>query len=275
MKNYKAFLFFLFFLTPLSVHAEKLTVLVSIAPYKSICEQIGDDLVEVKILVPTGADSHNWEPSLSAALDGQKAKIWFCIGEPFETKLQNSLHDVKVVDLRKNLPLLTDKDHPQGVDPHIWMSPTLMIEQAKTIARALKEILPHAACQIEQNEQKVVEKLSTLDKKIKTILQDKKGQTIFSAHAAYNYFCHDYGLKVQTVEKEGKEPSVKELHQLIDEARNLKVAQIFVQSPSGHKGAQLVADTVGAKTVFLNPYDQDYFPMMEKTANTFAEAARP
>src|SRR6202021_1382158 len=72
----------------------KTRVLVSIAPYLEIVQKIGGENVEVELIVPQGADSHNYEPTPGQINEAAVAKVWFCIGEHFENKLGHALKSV-------------------------------------------------------------------------------------------------------------------------------------------------------------------------------------
>lgn len=251
--------------------------LITIAPYTEIVQKIGGDLISVALVVPQGADSHNFEPSPKEIERESQAKIWFCIGEVFEKRVQEAFKsknkEMRIVDLRKNLHLATERDcaHAGGLDPHIWMSPKLMIEQAKTIAQGLEEILPEKKNEIEQNLQKVIEELLSLDQEIRKELSEKQGSTIMVTHPSYGYFCHDYGLIQFPIEHEGKDPTAKELTELLQKAKKLKIKKIFAQG-YGHKGATLIAKEIGAEVIYLNPYSPHYFQMMREIAKEFREA---
>ena len=69
---------------PLGVAHARLTVMVSIVPQQQIVQQIGGDLVEVKVMVPPGATPHVYEPKPQQMTMMAQAKLYFATGVAFE-----------------------------------------------------------------------------------------------------------------------------------------------------------------------------------------------
>lgn len=278
----------LFFLISFSLHlkAEE-KVLVSVAPYLHIVEKIIGEEVSVSLLVPPGASSHTYEPTPKQVQALSSAKIWFCLGEPSDEKakkalLQQNPH-LLVVDLHEGLDLIEDDHgcchhhdsdqhsyHHHSFDPHIWMSPKLMVEQVQKIEKALNDAFPERGEHISQNAKSLIQDLQALDRDIKHLFKNKSPVTVIVAHPAYAYFCRDYGLTELSIEQDGKDPTAKELTHLLEKARSLQVKKIFIQNQYSHKGAELIAKELKAQIVILNPYSENYFPMMEKVAYEFS-----
>jgi zinc transport system substrate-binding protein len=255
---------------------ESLQVMVSIAPYIDIVQKIGKDHVEVLLVVPQGADSHNFEPTLRQIQQAAKSKIWFTIGEAFEKKMQDSLQEenkeLVICDLRQGLHLHHEScaHHAGGLDPHIWMSPHLMLIQAETIKSALEKALPLYKEEFEKNLHALQEELKALDEKMKKLFANTS-LTVLVAHPAYGYFCSDYGIKQLAIEHEGKDPTAKQLTQLLKTVKKLQIKKIFVQNQYSHKGAELIAQEIGAKIVVLNPYSAHYFEMITEIGQEFCD----
>lgn len=256
--------------------AAETRVLVSIAPYIEIAQKIGGKHIEVELVVPQGADSHNYEPTPKQIQQAAQSKLWFTLGETFEKKMQKALQSqnpaLQICDLREGLPLLMETcgHHSHGYDPHIWMSPKLMILQAEHMGVCLEELLPDNKAEIQDNLKQLIYELEALDLKIHKQFDNKKGLVILVAHPAYGYFCAEYGITQIAIEHQGKDPSAKELTALIEEAKKLKIKKIFTQNQYTHKGAALLAEELGAKIVTLNPYSLNYFQMMLQIAEEFS-----
>ena len=65
--------------------AGPIKVFVSILPQKYFVEQIGKDLVDVRVMVQPGASPATYEPKPKQLVGLSKAEIYFSIGVPFET----------------------------------------------------------------------------------------------------------------------------------------------------------------------------------------------
>ena len=144
--------------------------------------------------------------------------------------------------------------------------------QVALMAKHLCTVFPKLAELIEKNKITLLEKLAALDTEIHTLLDSHKGQIIYVSHPAYGYFCREYGLNEKSIEFEGKDPTPKHLYNLIADAKTDGINTIFIQQQYSTKAAALVAQEIGAKTVMLDPYSENYFASMRQIAKSFAEA---
>lgn len=262
------------------------TVIVSVAPYKNFVEQIAKDTVNVHLMVPAGASSHTFEPTPKQMLSASRADIWFQIGEEFEPRagkaLQSYNKNMAFIDLRKGIDLITSQEgdsnhchcchhaHKGCVDPHFWLSPKEVVIQIATIKDALIARFPQNAELYNKNAGILTEKLKSLDAELVKILAPIKGRTILVSHPAYGYLCRDYGLIQLSVEFEGKDPTSKQLTNILNIARQEHIPNVFIQMQYNNKGAKLIADQIGATIVVLDPYAENYFDSMLEIARSFA-----
>lgn len=257
-------------------------VLVTVAPHRYLVKRIAGDTVDVDIIVPPNADVHTFEPSPKQMVRASHADIWFRIGEHFETQLAPALKShhpsMVLVDLRQNLDLIyadeshvTCCHHHGGADLHFWLSPKQMMIQARNVASQLSDMFPDNALQYNKALQNHLEELQQLDRQLQMLFLPLKGRTILVTHPAYGYLARDYNLQQLTVEIEGKEPTPKQLSQLLRKARDLHIHTLFTQIQYPQKIAERVLQELGprAKMVTLDPYAEDYMQNMRAIANHF------
>lgn len=249
-------------------------VLTTLAPYKFFVEQIAGNTIQTKLIVPTGASPHSYEPTSRQVLEASRADIWFLIGEPFEERslqaLKSYRKEMKAIDMREGIPLLDESEdhhhhhcrHIGCKDPHIWMSPRLVKKQAETIAKTLSDVYPENKELFQKNLKTFQKNLDNLDLEISKVLQSMRNHTILVSHPAYAYFCKDYGIKQISIEFEGKDPSPKQLTELLQKARENKSPFIFIQQQNPSKGARLIAREIGAEVINLDPLAENYFENM-------------
>jgi zinc transport system substrate-binding protein len=269
----------IFFLIP--IHADVPAVLVSVAPHKFFVEKIAKDTVEVHLMVPAGASAHTYEPTPRQMLTVSKADIWFRIGEPFENRAMQALKshhpNLEILDLREGLDLIfTDHDQghsccPGSVDLHFWLSARQAQIQAETIANALSKAYPGYANFYQNNLQAFQQELKDLDEKIQGLLSSLPNRNILVSHPAYAYFCRDYAIKQYAIEVEGKDPTPQQMTKLLNLARQLNIHTIFIQMQYNNKAAKLVADTLKARLITLDPYSEHYVSSMLEIAHAFAK----
>lgn len=259
------------------------TVLVSLAPYKFFVEKIAGDSVKAQLMVPAGASAHTYEPTPKEMLAASKADAWFTIGEPFETKagkaLQNHHPSLQLIDLNRGVDLISAHEHrcchqcKSAFDTHVWLSPRQVKVQAEHIGQTLMQLYPENQELYRERLKTFLENLDRLDKEITEQLGSIKQRVIMASHPAYAYFCRDYGLKQLSVEFEGKDPTPQQLTRVIEAARQNKIRVIFIQPQYHNKGARLIAETIGAKVVSLDPYAEDYFTSMRAIAKQIVDAS--
>jgi zinc transport system substrate-binding protein len=256
-------------------------VIVSVAPYKLFVEKIAGSTVQVYLMVPAGASSHTYEPSPRQMVTASEADIWFRIGEPFEERAVQALKshrpNLVFVNLQQGVDLIkSSHEHgrkgccPGSVDLHFWLSARQAQIQGQTIAEALIKAYPQNAELYRKNLAIFQQELKELDGQIQTILAPLKNRSIFVSHPAYAYYCRDYNLQQYSIEVEGKDPTPQQMTKLLNFARQFQVRTIFIQMQYNNKAAKLVAETVGAKLVVLDPYSEQYFTSMLEIAHAFA-----
>lgn len=163
-------------------------------------------------------------------------------------------------------------DDHTGKDPHIWMSPVLVKQQAAFMAETLAETDPPNAGVYQKNYQSFAADLDRLHKDIKTRLTPLKGENLFVFHPSFGYFTDAYGLHQIPVETAGKAPKGKELSAIIKKAKQEKARIIFVQPQFDRHAAQNIARAINGTVVSINPLAYDYMANMKAIADTIADA---
>ena len=273
--------------------AEKAHVLVTVAPYKCFIDAIAQGTIQVDVVVPPAASSHSFEPTPRQMLDASNASLWFVIGDPFERKMSIALRELNpllaIVDLRQGIEGLkiphshhchSHHDHPHEMDEmdemdvHIWLSPKRAKIQAQKIKTALVDAFPEQEELFDRGLEQLLSEMDKLDKEIAFLLSACQGQPIMVSHAAFAYFCEDYGLEQLSVECEGKDPSTQTATKVLDAARDLKVQTVFMQKQYSNKGAFRIAQELGLKTAYIDPYAIEYFENMRHMARLFFDESQ-
>ncbi len=251
---------------------EQPIVAVSVAPHAWLVRQIAGDDTSIITLVAAGQSPHSYQPTDSQVSEVMRADLYIQAGIPFERgrwfqAIARSKR-LTVVDMRSGIALreLRHHDHhdhktahasARHMDPHIWLAPTLLQKQARTIAAALQKHDPHHAKDYETRLADLLEKLSKLDQSIREALAPFRDRSIFVFHPAWGYFCDAYALRQQAVEIEGKEPTDFELTGLQRLARQEGIKVVFVQPQITSRSAAAVAQTFGGRVVVADPLAAD------------------
>lgn len=265
---------------------KKLLVFVSIQPQKYFVQQIGKGLVDVEVMVPAGADPHIYEPKPRQMAALSKARLYFAIGlQPFENtwlkRIASTNPDMMVVHTDRGIQKIpmTSGQHKEGqppgvLDPHIWLSPPLVMKQVQMILNALVEVDPVSRAMYEANYRTFVSDLAVLDADLKNLFADKQGLRFMVLHPAWGYFAQAYGLKQIPVEIEGKDPKPAQLKELIEHARQNRIKIIFVQPQFSPRSAELVAKEIGGEVVFADPLAANWSDNLREVAAKLKIALR-
>ncbi len=143
-------------------------------------------------------------------------------------------------------------DH-EFADPHVWLSPPLLREHARQIARALARVDPAHAAQYESRLRQLDARLEALDRRITAQLEPHRGKTFYVFHPAFGHFGEAYGLHQQAIQWRGWAASPRHLHDVIAQARADGVQIILVQPQYDPRQARVVAEAIGASLVVADP----------------------
>lgn len=255
-----------------SVTAEvPLEVVVSIPPQEWLVKQIGDESVEIEVLVAPGESPATYSPTDAQVTRLMTSQIYFRIGVPFEKGLWfdavRQMGRFTMVDLREGI-------ETRGGDPHIWLAPELLAIQAHTVAEALAQHDPNRRAFYEGRLDLFRSRMEALDQQIEGNLASFKGRPFFVFHPSWGYFAEAYGLRQVAIEIDGREPSDKQLTRLQAEAREYDITTIFVQPQIHDRSARAFAESIGGGLEILDPLAADVAANLELTAGLLSASFR-
>jgi zinc transport system substrate-binding protein len=268
----------------------QVSVYVSILPQKYFVERIGEDKVQVVVMVQPGNSPETYEPKPQQLLDLKRAALYIQIGMPFEEiwlpKLIKHNSQLNILDARQGINLHkmpstynftenTENSHQHGeFDPHIWLSPNLVKTMAQNIAHWLAEYDPLHADFYVTNYNNFAADLTQLDAEIRAEFSDIAHRRFMVFHPSWGYFARNYALQQVPIEIAGKEPNAQDLIRLIMFARYQQIKTIFVQRQFSQKSAQVIAENIGAKLIVVDPLAEDYINNLRSISKLFAAAMR-
>ena len=237
------------------VHAKPLEILTSFYPaYVSTLNVVGDTPgVEVACLTPSLVGClHDYQlvPGDMRKIAG--ADIFVANGAGMETFIGKALKQspsLKLVDASREIkPAFRD-------NPHIWVSISGAIRQVKNIAGGLAEADPERAGLYQNNAAAYVAKLEALRSEMHAALDGFKSRDIITFHEAFPYFAEEFGLNIAgVIEREpGSEPNAKELAEIIETVKKLKVHALFAEPQYPAKIAEVIERETGVPVRILDP----------------------
>lgn len=254
----------------------KLKVMATVYPVYEFVRQVGGDKVDVSMLVPIGAEPHDWEPSAKDMIKLKEAKAVFFHGAGFESwssKLlsKDNLGGSQAIEVSKGLPLLKQDheeepghshsqghSHDQDTDPHVWLDPVLAQQQVRIIAAALGAIDATNKDYYEANAQRYIAELETLHQEFQAAMSQVNQRSFITNHAAFGYLAARYNLKQLSIMglSPDAEPTPDKMAKLVTLVREHKIKYVFAETVVSSKLAETIARETGAKVLLLHPIDQ-------------------
>lgn len=257
--------------------SEKLTVIASFYPMYEFTKEIGKDKVVVSLLVPSGVEPHDWEPTVKDIQQIQQSNMIIINGLGFEQwadDIDTINSEIQIVDTSFGITPIRNNEEKDNamedvdVDPHIWLNPKTIKIQVQNIAASLKSQDPENADYYTKNMQEYLKKLDSLDRKIRDDISKCPKKDFIAFHDAFSYFAKEYGLNQHTVLKTSavyEEVTAQSLENIINLARELDIKIIFTEEFANPKLTQVIADELGGQVLVLSPLE------IEKEGYTFLD----
>ena len=255
--------------------SEGIGIVVSIMPQADFVEGVGGEKVKVTVMVPQNADPHTYEPKPGQIKALSAAKMYAQVGSGIEfelvwmDKLVKTNQDMLVVDCAKGVQLIEmaaedgHEDEAHGnIDPHIWTSPLNAKVMVQNICEGLVYIDPGNTTYYEKNRDIYLQSLAQLDKDIRDGLSGVRNRKFLVYHPAFGYFADQYDLIMLAIEEQGKEPTAAGIAHLIQQAKKDDIKVVFASPQFNPQSAEVIADAIGGRVVFVDVLAKDYIPNM-------------
>lgn len=245
--------------------AQSEVITVSILPQRTFVEKIAGDDFQVNVLIPPGSSPAAYSLLPSQLKGISNSAIWFRIGyigfeHSWKDKIAQANTKMKVVNISEGLDLIADKKeqhgdhiHINGVDPHVWLSPVLTKQMAKTILTELIYLKPEKVDEYTANYERFAKECDELDIELKNKLKPYKNRKFIVFHPSLSYFARDYGLDQYSLESGGKEPTPQHLRNVVDTAKKEGIKIIYIQSEFDREHARVFANEIGGEIISVWP----------------------
>lgn len=276
--------------------AGKLKVVASVYPVYEFARRVGGDRIELTMLVPPGAEPHDWEPTAREMVAIKAARLFLYHGAGFENidKLltKDALGTTRAVAVSDGISVLKDDDghdhdkqHGKShADSHIWLDPVAARQEVANIATALAAADPQNADHYRQNADRFSQELATLDGEYRSGLASLPRRTIVTSHAAFGYLTKRYNLEQLPIMglTPDSEPTPERLAAIVRFCRANNVKYIFFETIVNPRLAETLAKETGTRLLVLNPLEnlteaefkqgRDYLSIMRENLANLRQA---
>ena len=248
-----------------------------------LVRQVGGDQVNVEVLIPLGADPHDFEPSAAQAAQLRDASLIVANGLGLEERLESALEGaqkdgVPVFEVGEQLDPLTlstadeghseeddhgheeeppaekEEEHGHGSeDPHVWLDPERMATAASLVATQLATTTGLDAAPFQQRAATYADAARAAEAEARALLAKLPAdqRKLITNHDALEYFAQRFNLEViGTVIPGGStlaEPSAADLSKLVALIKANNVKAIFSESTVSSKLIESLAREVGSQ----------------------------
>ena len=258
-------------------------VAVSIPPQKAVVDAVSGGSCEVLVLVGAGRDPHVFEPTPRQLEALRGRPLYFTIGLPFEQVLAGKLQKInpamRFVAMAEAEPEAGEDGHESGAvcdhhedDPHVWMSPDRLAEQASAVAAALSALDPENAARYAAGAADFAAKAAALKAVIAERLRKAGATTVAVHHPAWGHFAEAFGLEQIAVESHGQSPGARHLADFEKKIRERGVKTLLVQNEAERRRVAAFARKCGLRVVVVDPLAADVLGTLGATADALCGA---
>ena len=260
---------------------EKLQIVATLFPQYDFAKQIVKDKADVKLLLNSGVETHNYEPTgkdMITILSGSDMFLYTGTNlEPWTEKIVQNLEttNCKIVNVSDGIELITIEEfeerhinseilieeheeehkHQEIYDGHIWQNPKNAVKMLDNVLKALCEIDPNNAEYYTKNAEEYRNQILKLDGELRNIVnQSERKEIAVGGEFAYAYLVEEYGINfisVYTNCGEGEDPSIAKVKSVIDYINKYNIPVVYYEELSEGTVAKMIAEETEAEPLVL------------------------
>lgn len=260
---------------------EKLQIVATLFPQYDFAKQIVKDKADVKLLLNSGVETHNYEPTgkdMITILSGSDMFLYTGTNlEPWTEKIVQNLESTncKIVNVSDGIELITIEEfeerhinseilieeheeehkHQEIYDGHIWQNPKNAVKMLDNVLKALCEIDPDNAEYYTKNAEEYRNQILELDGELGNIVnQSERKEIAVGGEFAYAYLVEEYGINFVSVYTncgEGEDPSIAKVKSVIDYINKYNIPVVYYEELSEGTVAKMIAEETEAEPLVL------------------------
>lgn len=260
---------------------EKLQIVATLFPQYDFAKQIVKDKADVKLLLNSGVETHNYEPTgkdMITILSGSDMFLYTGTNlEPWTEKIVQNLEttNCKIVNVSDGIELITIEEfeerhinseilieeheeehkHQEIYDGHIWQNPKNAVKMLDNVLKALCEIDPDNAEYYTKNAEEYRNQILELDGELRNIVnQSERKEIAVGGEFAYAYLVEEYGINFVSVYTncgEGEDPSIAKVKSVIDYINKYNIPVVYYEELSEGTVAKMIAEETEAEPLVL------------------------
>jgi len=257
---------------------KKIKIVSTIFPGYDFARAVCQDLADVKMLLPTGGESHSYEPTAKDIIEIQNCDLFIYVGGQSDSWIEEILSAqtlkgkclkmIEVVEVFEEeiVPGMQEdhhehhedheENHQENYDEHVWTSPKNAVRITEAICELICREYPEHEQELVSNCQSYVSELKNIDSDLSEFFKTVENKTlIFGDRFPMRYFTEEYGLEYYAAFPgcaAETEPSAATISFLIDTVKNSSANVVYYIEFSNHLIADSIADAAKVDTAELS-----------------------
>ena len=261
-------------------------------PLQYFAARIGGEEVEVVFPAPADVDPAFWSPNAEIVTAYQQADLILLNGAGYAKWIamaslpQAAKVDTSAAFADRLIPLESAVTHahgPEGAHEHgdlaftTWLDPTLAIEQARAVARALERARPAQAESFRLSLDELTAELTDLDRRLAAVAERLGSEPLLFSHPVYQYLIRRYDLNGRSLHWEPDlAPDLDDLTQALED----HPARWMIWEADPLPGTVETLNGVGIASVVFAPCGRapetgDLISEMERNVSRLEAGLRP
>lgn len=242
---------------------------VSILPLKYIVDAITCGDFNINVIVPAGASPETYSPTAAQVARVERSQLIFVSSGDLsaESEIVNKMTDKKrIVDLSNGVNLIrghkcghsTDAhaSHESSADPHIWLAPNELKIMATNAFNAINTLYPDSIKYMDAYIE-LIDNINATDDMIRKRLDSSEQHAFIVYHPSLAYYAREYGLTQIAIENDGKEPSLANMKECIEQALSTGCKVMLYQKEFSHKVVRTFSKQTGIKAMEFDPTSEN------------------
>jgi zinc transport system substrate-binding protein len=277
MKKFSSVLFVMFITIFLvaCTNSKRADIVTTMFPQYDFARQIVGDKLTVSLLIPAGAEIHDYEASSSDMVAIKESKLFLFTSLEIDTWITDEStiggEDTIVLNLSTAYTLLphdeenhpldeseVEDEHDHDENLHYWVDPTNAIQLIEAILEKIIEIDPENTVFYTSNANAYIETIESLHHDLESFLmsEDVLGSTIyFAGHNALGLFGERYHLNIVSLFPDFKpdaDLTSNELITFVEEVKTAGTLYLFIEELAEPKAANQVVRELAKEQYVLN-----------------------
>jgi zinc/manganese transport system substrate-binding protein len=262
--------------------SERPKVIATIFPVAILAMNVAGSDADVELLVPSGSGPHEYAPTPGDIRRIAEADVIVMNGLGIDAWLADLIAEsgTKALVIDASAGVETREAEEGGTDPHIWLDPVRAAQMTAMIAEGFARADPVNTAVYRANAAAYRARLTELDQDFARSLGAAPRKDFISFHESWGYLAERYGLEQRAVIEEfpGKEPTARELANLVTLIRQTGVRALFSEPQFSPKVVATLAEETGLRISELDTLEtgelapETYERVMRQNLQTFVEA---